>query len=534
MNSPPKGWVECLLPEIAYFQEGPGLRKYQYRDTGIPFLNIRTLQNGRVNKTLCTNLDEKEVSIKYKHFLLQADDIVCSTSGTLGKTAVIHDEDLPLMLNTSIVRFRPKGTSYLNRRFLHNYLMSELFLEQARTASTGSAQANIGPSHLKNFRFALPPFNEQKRIADKLDTLFKRVTACQERLDRVPLLLKKFRQAVLAAATSGALTEDWRDSDFTWSRQPLRNLLGDIRYGTAKKCSYESSNGTPVLRIPNIVNGKIDTTDLKYARFEKKELETLSLKPNDLLIIRSNGSLDLVGKAAVIGPEVQGYLFAGYLIRLRTKPAIIDSNYLQFYLSSPAIRQHIEITARSTSGVNNINSEEIKAIDVLLPDLKEQQEIVRRVEKLFDFADKLEVRHATALKQVVNLTPSLLAKAFRGELVEQDPNDEPASVLLERIRTEKSAQGKPHRTTTRRKEEKVYAPAPDPLPMAAESVSAYEANIPQRILAAMKPKQVYSRADLLAATGISEGDWLWVIRQLKNEGLVIQTGERRAAKYQKH
>lgn len=92
----PSTWLICKLPEVVFFQEGPGLRKYQYRDNGIPFLNIRTLVEDRVDLTLCKFLDVEEVEEKYQHFLLESGDIVCSTSGTLGKTAVIHKEDVTI------------------------------------------------------------------------------------------------------------------------------------------------------------------------------------------------------------------------------------------------------------------------------------------------------------------------------------------------------------------------------------------------------------------------------------------------------
>src|SRR5262245_35516475 len=207
----PSHWLVCKLPEVVFFQEGPGLRKYQYRESGIPFLNIRTLVDETVDLSLCKFLDVDEVEKKYRHFLLNAGDIVCSTSGTLGKTAVIREQDLPLMLNTSVIRFRSLGEQAIHQRFIYHYLKSDQFLDQALSASTGSTQVNIGPSHLKNFDIPLPPLNEQKRIAAKLDGLVARTDACRAHFERVPLLLKRFRQAVLAAATSGQLTEDWRN-----------------------------------------------------------------------------------------------------------------------------------------------------------------------------------------------------------------------------------------------------------------------------------------------------------------------------------
>ena len=300
---------------------------------------------------------------------------------------------------------------------------------------------------LRSSKIALPPLNEQKRIAEKLDSLLARVDSCQTHLERVPQILKRFRQSVLAAATSGRLTEDWREEhgvNGEWESCALGDVLTDIKYGTSKKSIYELKNGIPVLRIPNIKDGKIDATDLKFSHFDEKEIKSLSLKTGDLLLIRSNGSVELVGKVAIVDSKFEGFMYAGYLIRLRFDTTKVNPLYLSFYLSSPAIRSHIELTARSTSGVNNINSEEVKAISLELPSLEEQAEIVRRVEKLFAYAERLEARYDSTSEHVERLTPSLLAKAFRGELVSQDPNDEPASVLLERIQeAKKTAVAKP-------------------------------------------------------------------------------------------
>ncbi|MCU0549252.1 MAG: restriction endonuclease subunit S [Leptolyngbya sp. Prado105] len=342
--------------------------------------------------------------------------------------------DLDGYCTTEILPLQPNQT--IDGRFLFYWLKHPAFLSYVESVSHGLNMPRLGTESGKQAPLLLAPLNEQKRIADKLDRLLTRVDACRERCDRIPLILKRFRQSVLAAATSGELTEDWTDTREEWFTYPLGELLSDIRYGTAKKSSYEGAGDTPVIRIPNIQSGRVDTHDLKYGQFDVREIKTLALREGDVLIIRSNGSVDLVGKAAVVEPEVQGYLFAGYLIRLRPKTELINPYYLYFFLSSPSTRQYIELTARSTSGVNNINSEEVRAIKINLPPLDEQREVVKRVEKLFAFADRLEARYKTARAQVDRLTPALLEKAFQGELVPQDPNDEPASVLLERIRSE--------------------------------------------------------------------------------------------------
>ena len=223
----PKSWLVLLFEQVVFFQEGPGLRKYQFRENGIPFLNIRTLKNERVDLTLCQYLDPDEVSEKYQHFLLDDGDIVASSSGTLGKTAVIYQDDLPLMLNTSIIRFRPYGASGPLRNYIYLFLKSEYFLLQARQASTGSAQVNFGPSHLREMKFFLPPLNEQRRIVAKIEALKARSQRVKEELEAIAPLLDQFRQSVLAAAFRGDLTADWREKNP--DVEPASVLLERIR-----------------------------------------------------------------------------------------------------------------------------------------------------------------------------------------------------------------------------------------------------------------------------------------------------------------
>jgi len=193
----------------------------------------------------------------------------------------------------------------------------------------------------------------------------------------------------------------------------------------------------PVLRIPNVANGTIDHSDLKYAELSSKEIENLCLKHGDILLIRSNGSVSLVGKCALVREKEMGFAYAGYLIRIRPIRTMVEPEFLSLTIGSYDIRLQIEIEARSTSGVNNINGDEIRSLCFSLPPLSEQQEIVRRVEALFKFADQIEACYQKAKAHVDKLTQSILAKAFRGELVPQDPEDEPAAALLERIHRNK-------------------------------------------------------------------------------------------------
>jgi len=326
----------------------------------------------------------------------------------------------------------------MDARFFRYYFTGPIFRDLlcSDVTGVGGSLTRAQPKRVAGFPVPVAPVAEQKRIADKLDAVLTRVDAVNTRLARATPLLKRFRQSVLAAATSGRLTEDWRDTGLSltaWVRTTFGAISADLRYGTSKKCTSEPT-GNAVLRIPNIgSDGGPELSNLKYAEFDSADQAKLALRVGDLLIIRSNGSLDLVGKCCVVNEKAAGMLFAGYLIRLRVEAARALPSFIFLTLSSPLIRGVIERTAKSTSGVNNINSEELRSLPLHLPPLDEQAEIVRRVEILFALASRLEARLQTAQTATERLTPALLAKAYRGELVPQDPNDEPASELLRRL-----------------------------------------------------------------------------------------------------
>ena len=199
--------------------------------------------------------------------------------------------------------------------------------------------------------------------------------------------------------------------------------MGEIveppKYGTSKKCGYQSK-GIGVLRIPNIAAGAIDAGDLKFAEFDKDEIEAYTLQYGDLLTIRSNGSVDLVGKCAMVSKNDEQFLFAGYLIRLRPKDNAVHPKFLLHVLSSKELRIQIESKAKSTSGVNNINSKELQSLLIPYCSIDEQVRVVDEIERRLSVCDKLEESIETSLEQSEALRQSILKQAFEGKLVPQD------------------------------------------------------------------------------------------------------------------
>ena len=197
----PKGWEMKALPEIIDFLEGPGIRNWQYTDEedGIKFINIRCIQNGDLTLTTANKIKKEEAFGKYKHFQLEEDDIVVSTSGTLGRFAFVRKEHLPLSLNTSVIRFRPiknKSTLGFITGFVENQLQHELEIR-----ASGSAQRNFGPTHLKQISLLVPDFKLLELHQKYVSSLFEKRKQLLSEID----LLKDTRDLLLPKLLNGEI-----------------------------------------------------------------------------------------------------------------------------------------------------------------------------------------------------------------------------------------------------------------------------------------------------------------------------------------
>ncbi|MBD8237547.1 restriction endonuclease subunit S [Pseudomonas fluorescens] len=441
MSELPSGWARTTLGTVADWGAGgtPSRSEPKFYGGKIPWIKSGEL-NSRYIKTTEESITEEAIKSSSAKIFPAGSVAIAMYGATIGKTAILG---IDASTNQACAVGVPVE-GLIGKEYLYRLLQNEkaAFIEKGK----GGAQPNISQAVIKAHEIGLPPLAEQTRIAAKLDELLVQLDTLKTRIDGIPALLKRFRQSILAAAVSGRLTKNMEGSDLPpeWQQVNFSTVMSDLRYGTAQKCDYNGGE-TGVLRIPNIGNNGIRLNDLKSSNFSPAEVKKLSLKKGDLLLIRSNGSVELVGKSAVVGSREEGLLFAGYLIRVRPNAEKAIAEYINYWLKSPAVRQVIEMTARSTSGVNNINSEEIKSLIFTMPPLSEQNEIVSRVEQLFALADQMEAKVASAQNRIDHLTQSILAKAFRGELAPQDPNDEPASVLLERIKIRRATAPKARR-----------------------------------------------------------------------------------------
>lgn len=439
MNGLPQKWTEASLSDLVEFNPKHDRSRISETISFVPMPAV-SAETGAIENAFDRRLSE--VWKSFTHFA-ENDVIFAKITPCMenGKSAVARGLTNGLACGSTEFHVLRSNGAVLPE-YLWRFLRQKSFRRSAEAAMTGAVgQRRVPADYLKASKLPLPPLTEQRRIVSKLDALTARTARARAELDRIPALTARYKQAVLAKAFSGELTRDWRKVSGTelsaWGQRRVGELAFDIRYGTAARCSFSPSQ-TPVLRIPNITDGRIDTTDLKHATFKASEQAKLALQAGDMLVIRSNGSVSLVGRAAVVTKDVEGFLYAGYLIRLRLDQDRVNPDYLQRAFSEPAVRREIESFAKSTSGVNNINSEQLRSLVIPMAPLIEQAEIVRCIDRTFAEIDRLTAEAAAARCLLDRLDQAVLAKAFRGELAPQDPADESASALLDRISAERT------------------------------------------------------------------------------------------------
>ncbi|EJC2031970.1 restriction endonuclease subunit S [Escherichia coli] len=426
-----KNWQICQLGDVLTLINGRAYKKEEMLTEGVPILRIQNLNGG--NKWFYSNLELQEDKYCYKNDLLYA------WSATFGPYWSKWDHKLIYHYHIWKIETSPA----LNKQFAYYALLN--ITEALKASAHGVAMPHITKAGMEAWEIQLPPISEQKIIAEKLDTLLAQVESTKARLEQIPQILKRFRQAVLGAAVSGKLTEDWRDNSSLsgWIEGKLGEFIKKPSYGTSSKSNKEGL--IPVLRMGNLQGGKLDWTDLVYTS-DTIEIEKYKLEYNDVLFNRTN-SPELVGKTAIYKSE-QPAIYAGYLIRVQCLPDL-NPDYLNYHLNSILGRQYCYSVKSDGVSQSNINAQKLIAYPITVPPLPEQHEIVHRVEQLFAYADTIEKQVNNALARVNNLTQSILAKAFRGELTAQWRAENPelisgensAAALLEKIKAERAASG---------------------------------------------------------------------------------------------
>jgi type I restriction enzyme S subunit len=463
----PAGWVSASIGEIC----SQGEQRIPEADEQFTYIDIASVDRGRKTVMEPQLLRGSEAPSRARKVVATGDVIVSMTRPNLNAIALIGQRHDSAIASTGFDVLRPIE---VDPRWIFAAVKSTHFVKAMSAKVQGALYPAIKADDIRKHEIPLPPLAEQKRIAQKLDALLAQVDTLKARIDAIPALLKRFRESALSAAVSGRITQSREKSrppaeprrlndraqpasaeeisqaiEVTgepfpdqWTVYALEQIVDGERgipYGIVQT-GDPVVEGVPTVRCGDVRHLRIDTTALKIvARDIEKNYARTRLKGGEVLLaIRGS-----VGNTAVAPKSLANCNISREVAMI---PCIddVDSTFVALVLQSKRGQQ---LLAGKTRGVaqKGINLADVRRLLIALPSRSAQSEIVRRVEQFFAYADQLEAKVAAAQQRIDALTQSLLAKAFRGELVPQDPTDEPASVLLGRIRAQRAATPKPKR-----------------------------------------------------------------------------------------
>lgn len=342
----PNGWSRLKLPEFAWFQEGPGLRNWQFTESGCKVINITNIVDGTLDLSKTDrHISEEELKDKYSHFLCDAGDIVLASSGnSYCKHGIVREQDLPLVMNTSVIRF--KALENCDYEFLNQFLKSSYLKKQIDILITGGAQPNFGPVHLKQIELNLPPLPEQQKIATILSTWDKAISTTERLIDNSTQQKKALMQQLLTGKKR-LLDESGKRFEKKWEEVEL----GEISHITTGSSNREDSSLTG-----------------EYAFFDRS------------IDVRTSGIFLFDAEAIIVGGEGQDFVpkyFEGKFDLHQRTYAIMDfkNAYGKFLFYYIGYYRHYFLSQAVGSTVKSLRLPMFQKMPIKLPSVKEQQKI---------------------------------------------------------------------------------------------------------------------------------------------------------------
>jgi len=430
------GWQITSTSDACTLVQSGGTPKVGFVvSAGIPFLKVYNIVDQSIrfeDKPQFVAQDVHEGELR-KSIIRPGDVLMNIVGPPLGKVAIVPDTYPEWNANQALTIFRPSAV--VSTDWLYYFLCGGSSVQSVINETRGSAgQVNISLSQCRNFEIPLPPPAEQQRIVAKIGSLTGKSRRARDHLDHIPRLVEKYKQAILAAAFRG----DWPSIEVG---RIIRGVVAGKNLRCEERPPLDQERG--VVKVSAVSWGAFDAKASKTLPASFTPPDSTQIKGGDLLISRAN-TQELVG-AVVIVAETPSNLFLSDKV-LRLDVVDEDKPWLMWFLRSPDGRAAIEAGATGNQlSMRNLSQSALKGIEMPWPTAEQRQEIVRRIESAFAWIDRLASDATSARKLIDHLDQAVLSKAFKGELVPQDSADEPASALLERIRSERAAAPKAKR-----------------------------------------------------------------------------------------
>lgn len=429
--SVPSNWCWTKMGVVAKWGSGgtPSRKNAEYYNGTIPWVKTGELNDDYIWETE-EHISEQAIADSSAKVFPINTIIIAMYGATIGKVGI-----LGLEATTNQACACGVSSAALLYKYLFYYARSqkEAFIGMGK----GGAQPNISQEIIKEHPIPLPPLTEQQRIVDRIESLFAKLDEAKEKAQVVVDGFEDRKAAILHKAFTGELTEKWRYNNGvtleSWNTENLEESF-DVSGGIQKQPSrMPDKNPVPYITVANVYRNRIDLTDLRYFEVFPGELEKLQLKYGDILIVEGNGSGSEIGRCAMWRNELPVCIHQNHIIRVRRKNESVLPEYVLYYLNSSTGRQIMKSRAKTTAGLYNLSTGKIKTIPIPYASLGEQKEIVRMLGYLLEKEQQVKDKAETTIEEIDNMKKSILARAFRGELCTNDPNDESAIELLRRI-----------------------------------------------------------------------------------------------------
>ena len=412
-NFLPKNWKLIQLPELLFFQEGPGVRKHQFTDNGVKLVNGRNIvDNELILENTKTHISKDEAYGKYDHFLVDEGDLIIASSGIKvdyfhKKIAFVKKKHLPLCMNTSTIRFKSLNSDILDINYFKHFMMTPFFAKQVQFYITGSAQLNFGPSHLKKMNVIVPPIKTQKKIVEILEKAKK----LKELRIESDVLIDEYLKSIFLDMFGDIKTNPngWKFVDFN------EIMIGTPQNGLYKNSSFytKDNSGVPILRIDSFYNGKIvNLTNLKRLNCTSEEINQFKLENNNIVINRVN-SIEYLGKCALIENIIEPTVYESNVMKIEVNLDLINPVYITKFLCTDFVYNQIISRAKRAVNQASINQKDVNSLKILLPPIKLQNQFAKLVREL----ETIKLYQTQSREQIDNLFNTLIHKAFKGELI---------------------------------------------------------------------------------------------------------------------